>query len=51
MVSLCAASQSVGYLLGGMDTLLPLFFSLSESDVVYVWVGSKSLPCERSALS
>ena len=51
MESLCAASRSVGYLFGGADIPLPLVLSLSKSDVVYVWVGSKNLPCERSAQS
>ena len=51
MVCLCAASRSVVYLLGGADIPLPSVFSLSKSDVVYVWVGSSSLPCERSAQS
>ena len=48
MISLYAASRSVGCRPGGTDVLL-LLFSLSESDVVYVWVGNKSLPCERSS--
>ena len=51
MESLCVASRSVGYLFGGADIPLPLVLSLSKSDVVYVWVGSKNLPCERSAQS
>ena len=51
MNSLGAESCPVGSLLGGVDTLLLFFFSLSESRVVYVWVGNKSLPCERSAQS
>ncbi len=48
MISLYAASRSVGCSSGGTDVLLP-FFLLSESGVVYVWVGNKILPCERSS--
>ncbi len=51
MGSLCAESCSADCFLSGADTFLPFFFSLSESDVVDVWAGNESLPCERSAQS